>query len=123
MAEFISPGEVVERTGFTMDTLRYYERAGLLDPVERGPGGRRRYAEHDVARLGILNCLRETGMSVLDMRRFAELTRGGDETVPDRIELLAEHDAEIENRIARLREQQTHIRRKLDGYQAMVADR
>jgi hypothetical protein len=67
--------EVVERTGLSRDTLRYYEKAGLIDAVDRSSGGQRRYASADLAWLEFLLRLRATGMSIADMQRFAELRR------------------------------------------------
>src|ERR1044072_3820503 len=81
-----SPGQVGEQTGVSIDTLRYYERIGLLDDIERNSGGRRGFTEDDVSWLMILRCLRETGMPIQRMIRFAELARGGEETIPERIE-------------------------------------
>jgi len=63
--------EVVERTGLSRDTLRYYEKAGLIDAVDRSRGGQRRYVSGDLAWLEFLLRLRATGMSIADMQRFA----------------------------------------------------
>ena len=68
-----SPGQVAEQTGFSLDTLRYYERIGLLDGIERNSGGQRVFTEGDVAWLRILRCLRDTGMPIQRMVRYAEL--------------------------------------------------
>src|SRR3954464_10252721 len=57
-----SPREVADKTGFSLDTLRYYEKIGLLASVARSSGGRRVFTEDDVAWLGILQGLRETGL-------------------------------------------------------------
>ena len=70
-----APGEVARRTGLTLDTLRYYEREGLVGPIERSVGGQRRYDEDDVAWIGIVTCLRDAGLGIADLRRFTELLR------------------------------------------------
>jgi DNA-binding transcriptional MerR regulator len=111
-----APGEVAEKTGFTLDTLRYYERIGLLDSIRRTAGGKRVFTDDDLGWLGILRCLRDTGMPIARMRRYAELSRGGDETMPDRLALLEEHDQAVERQIAQLRAQQAHIREKIEYY-------
>ncbi len=81
---------VAEKSGLSAHTLRWYERIGLLDRVERGPDGRRRYSEADLEWVVLLTNLRTTGMSVRDMQRYAELVRsGGGET--ERVELLEQH--------------------------------
>jgi DNA-binding transcriptional MerR regulator len=116
--EQFTPGQVAEKTGFSLDTLRYYERIGLLDDIARNSGGQRVFTEDDVAWLRILRCLRDTGMPIQRMVRYAELARGGDATVPERLELLREHDQEIDEKIAHLRVEQDHIRAKIAYYQS-----
>ena len=120
MADYLSPGQVAERSGFSLDTLRYYERIGLLERIERGPGGRRRYADDDLEWLGVPRCLRATGMPIAQMSRYAELARGGDSTVPERTALLEEHDARVEQHIADLRAQQAHVREKIAWYRSVT---
>jgi DNA-binding transcriptional MerR regulator len=120
MADFYSPGEAVERSGFSLDTLRYYERIGLLDQVNRDRSGHRRFDEDDLEWLAVLRCLRDTGMPIAQMRRYADLVRAGAETIPERVALLAEHDERVERQLALLRERQAHIRRKLAGYQGQL---
>jgi DNA-binding transcriptional MerR regulator len=112
-----TPGQVAERTGFTLDTLRYYERIGLLS-VARTPGGQRQYRDDDIGWLHILRCLRDTGMPIQRMREYAELSRD-DDTVADRIALLEEHDREVEERIATLQAQREHIRGKVAYYRSL----
>jgi DNA-binding transcriptional MerR regulator len=121
--EGYSPGQVAEQTGFSLDTLRYYERIGLLDDIARNSGGRRVFTEEDVAWLRILRCLRDTGMPIQRMVRYAELARGGDETVAERLEVLREHDRDIDEKIAHLRVEQEHIRAKIAYYQGELATR
>jgi DNA-binding transcriptional MerR regulator len=113
-----SPREVADRTGFSLDTLRYYEKIGLLVSIARSSGGQRVFTEDDVAWLGILKCLRETGMPIAHMQRYAELARGGDQTIDQRLRLLEEHDRAVEERIAQLRAQQLHIRQKIQWYRS-----
>jgi DNA-binding transcriptional MerR regulator len=113
-----TPGQVVEKTGFSLDTLRYYERIGLLDGVARTSGGRRQYGEDDIGWLELLRCLRETGMPIARMLQFAELCRD-EQSVADRIGLLEEHDREVEQRIAELEAQREHIRGKIAYYRSI----
>lgn len=95
----LEPGEVAARTGLTLDTLRYYEREGLIGPIDRAPGGRRRYTEDDVGWIGLVTCLREAGLGIADLRRFTELLRtDGD---GDRVEFLRRRRAELLDRLER----------------------
>jgi DNA-binding transcriptional MerR regulator len=70
----LEPREVVELTGLTLDTLRYYEREGLVGPIERR-FGQRRYTPDDVAWIGLVTCLRTAGLGIADLRRFTDLLR------------------------------------------------
>jgi DNA-binding transcriptional MerR regulator len=111
-----TPGQAAEETGFSVDTLRYYERIGLLDDIERNSGGQRVFSEDDLNWLRILRCLRDTGMPIARMVRYAELARGGDETIAERLEVLEDHDADINRKIELLRTEQDHIRSKIAYY-------
>jgi DNA-binding transcriptional MerR regulator len=117
-----TPGQVAEQTGFSIDTLRYYERIGLLDGIERNSGGQRVFTENDVSWLMILRCLRETGMPIQRMVRYAELARGGDETIGERLEVLEEHDRDIDEKIVQLRAEQDHIRAKIEYYRGSLRE-
>jgi len=116
-----TPGQIAEKTGFSLDTLRYYERIGLLDEVERTPGGQRVYGDDDVSWLSILRCLRDTGMPIARMRQYAELSRD-EQTTAERLALLEEHDREVGRRIDTLREQREHIRAKIGYYRSLDPD-
>ncbi len=111
-----SPGQVADKTGFSLDTLRYYERIGLLDDIARTPAGRRSFTDDDLDWLGVLRCLRDTGMPIAQMLRYAELCRSGDSTIASRITLLEEHDRAVDRQISELRAQQRHIRDKIAWY-------
>lgn len=117
-----TPAQVVKETGFSLDTLRYYEKIGLLERIRRNAAGQRRFTDQDLSWLNMVRCLRDTGMPIAEMLRFAELTRAGDHTIPDRIELLAEHDRRVEEQIANLRERQKAIRYKIDFYRNVLAE-
>ncbi|GID96178.1 MerR family transcriptional regulator [Amorphoplanes digitatis] len=112
-----TPGEVAQRTGLSLDTLRYYERIGLLDGVDRTPAGRREYSDDDLGWLEILRCLRETGMPIQQMRRYADLCRD-DGTIAERIALLEQHDNSVRDQIAMLQSQRAHLRGKIDYYRS-----
>lgn len=85
-----STREAAEKCGLTQYTLRWYERIGLLDRVERTADGRRRFSDADLDWLILLSRLRATGMPVRDMLSYAELVRSGARE-QERIDLLREH--------------------------------
>ena len=115
-----SPAQVAERTGFSLDTRRYDERIGLLAGIARTPGRRRSYTDDDLAWLGVLRCLRETGMPIADMLRFARLVQHGEETIPERLAVLEDHDRRIEEKIAALRAEQRRVQEKIRGYRSQL---
>lgn len=117
-----TPAQVVAETGFTLDTLRYYERIGLLDGVGRNAAGQRRFTEGHLDWLSLIRCLRETGMPIADIARYAQLVRDGDHTVPERVRLLEAHDRRVRDQIAALRNQQRYIQRKIAYYRQAEPD-
>ena len=76
--------EVCRKTGLTAHTLRYYEKEGLLTSVERSAGGFRQYSDEDLEWLGLICCLKNTGMSLQEIARFVKLAHEGDYTLRDR---------------------------------------
>ena len=98
--------EVSEKTGLTAHTLRYYEKEGLISGVERTSGGFRQYTDEDLERLGLIRCLKNTGMSIREISRFVQLSREGDQTLRERVEILR---AQREQVLARMAEMQQHL--------------
>jgi DNA-binding transcriptional MerR regulator len=121
MKEELTVKEVATLTGLSAHTLRYYEREGLLDPVSRAESGHRRYSERDVAWIEFLGRLRTTGMPIRKMKRFANLRRGGDATVPARRALLEEHGTQVRQRMTQLKRDLTAIDQKVELYEEMEA--
>ena len=82
--------EVGQISGLAPHTLRWYEELGLIEDVARGPGGRRVYSELHLGWLEFTASVRDTGMSVADMKRYVSLAREGDSTVHARLDLVVE---------------------------------
>ena len=118
-----SPAQAVELTGFSLDTLRYYERIGLIEPIHRAAGGHRRYTEDDLEWLDILRCLRGTGMPIAQMKQFADQVRAGTHTYADRLALLERHDRTVAAQMAVLAEQRSKVQAKIAFYRDAVAER
>lgn len=98
--------DVSKKTGLSTHTLRYYEKEGLLSHVERSPGGFRQYTDEDMEALGLICCLKNTGMSLQEITRFVRLTHDGDQTLKERVELLRRHR---ENVMERMQEMQRYL--------------
>ena len=121
MNGIFSPSEAAEQSGFSLETLRYYERIGLLDGIDRAPSGHRRFRDEDLEWLGVLRCLRDTGMPIAQMRRYADLARCGDATLAERMSLLTEHELNVQAKIALLQAQQKHLWEKIDWYREQLS--
>ncbi|MFB2598574.1 MerR family transcriptional regulator [Herbiconiux sp. P17] len=116
----LSIGDVAHATGLSIDTLRYYERAGLmLDPTPRDPGGRRRYTRNDLDWIAGLIMLRETGMSIADVRRMAELSRAAG-TEAERLDVLESHRARVLAELERTRAHLAALEKKITAYREVV---
>jgi DNA-binding transcriptional MerR regulator len=112
----LSVSEAAASVGLTAHTLRWYEQEGLVAPVDRDAAGRRRYRERDLLWLRLLTRLRTTGMPVREMRRYAELVRGGDATVGERLRMFLEHRERVLAHIAELRCDLAAIDTKIEIY-------
>lgn len=119
----LSIAQVAELTGLSPDTLRYYERAGLIQRIVRTTGNQRRYATADLAWLEFLLRLRETGMPIADMQQFAELRANGDSTVADRLALLRDHRSDLADRIHRLQTNAAALDQKINHYERLLLER
>ena len=111
-----SIAQAAERSGLSIDTLRYYERIGLVDPPARDSGGRRSYSDDDLSWLEFLTKLRTTGMPIRLMREYAQLRHKGLATASRRKQLLHDHRADVRQRIAELQECLAVLDYKIDNY-------
>jgi DNA-binding transcriptional MerR regulator len=123
MTATLTISDAARASGVSAHTLRYYERAGLLDPVDRAASGHRRYAEEDLVRIQFLTKLRSTGMPIRQIRAYAELMRGGDETHEARLALLEEHREAVRARLAETARNLDLIDHKIDFYRERLAAR
>ena len=117
---WLTPAEMAERTGMTIDTLRYYEKERLITGVARGASGHRRYSEADVGWIEVLRCLRLTGMSIQQMKHFAELGEQGQHTERERYRLLLDHRRLVLAQIAELHDALAVLDNKSAIYQAAL---
>ena len=95
--------EVSEQYGFPSDTLRYYERVGLIPPVNRNESGIRDYNELDLRRVDFIKCMRSAGLPVEVLIEYVALVQQGDKTIEARKEILKE---QRELLVARMKEMQ-----------------
>jgi len=118
----VTIAEAARRTGVSVHTLRYYERAGLVvTTVDRNAAGMRRYRKPDLDWIKICTKLRATGMPIRGIRRYAELVSAGRGNEQERLALLETHRAEVVAKIAELNENLELIDHKLDVYRGRLA--
>jgi DNA-binding transcriptional MerR regulator len=98
--------QVSEKTSLPPHVLRYYENEGLLPGVSRSRSGIRRYTEGDLEWIGLICCLKNTGMSIKQIKSFVELSVKGDKTLAQRVDLLKEHKKTVE---AQIEEMHRHL--------------
>lgn len=108
-------------TGVSAHTLRYYEGAGLIQPVARTAGNQRRYSAADVTWLQFLLRLRDTGMPIVQMREYAQLRAQGPTTIEQRMRMLDAHRAAVQAQIATLRGHETALAAKIATYRRDLA--
>lgn len=88
--------QVAQRTGLSVHALRFYEREGILaNPIQRAPGGQRRYTEEDVDWLTVCMVLRASGMPLPTIRRYTQLVRAGTGNEAERLALLRQHEETV----------------------------
>ena len=115
--------QVAQATGLTPHTLRYYERIGLIHPIQREENTRRNYTADDLGWIDFLLKLRATGMSIKDMQRYAELQRQGDETLPERVEMLKSLRDKVEAHIEEMNEHLKLVYYKIELYENIVLEK
>ncbi|KQP49871.1 MerR family transcriptional regulator [Pseudorhodoferax sp. Leaf274] len=121
MASLLTIAEVAERTGLSAHTLRYYERAGLIAPVARAPGGQRRYAASDMEWIGFLLRLRDTRMPIGQMQAFARLRSEGNATAAERRAMLEQHLAQVLATVNAMQQAAQALQAKIGHYRGLEA--
>ncbi|MFI5835235.1 MerR family transcriptional regulator [Micromonospora sp. NPDC051300] len=113
--------EVSELTGLTLDTLRWYEREGLIPLVKRSSDGRRRYGPAAVRFVRLVQALRRTGMPVAEIRHFVRLGPGTPEHSAQRLRILQEQEERLHRRRAELDEDLRVMRHKMADFRDLMA--
>ena len=113
--------EVVERYGISADTLRYYERAGLLRHVSRTPSGIRDYSEEDCARLAFVKCLRGANVSIEALAEYMRLFDQEEDTLEARKAILVEERAKAAGRLAQMQAALERLDYKIAHYDELIA--
>ena len=112
----LSIQQFATRIGLSADTLRYYEKIGLLRHVARDASGFRVYGPRDLEWVGFILRLKDTGMALDDIIRYADLRERGESTLAARQALLEVHAAKLQDRLERDREHLTALQAKIELY-------
>lgn len=117
----LTVAQMAAAAGVSPHTLRYYEKAGLIDPVARNAGNQRRYSQADIEWLRFLLRLRETGMPIAQMREYRALRAKGPQTTAARLSLLEEHRARLHEQMLLVRRHEKVLDAKITSYRADLA--
>lgn len=112
--------EVSKKYGLSTDTLRYYERIGLLPSVARTANGIRDYSEQDCARVQFVKCMRGANVSIEALIEYMSLFEQGDETVEARKTLLEEQRDLVQARIAEMQAGLDRLNYKIENYEQAI---
>src|SRR5215213_6792528 len=115
--------QVAQATNLSEYTLRYYERIGLIHPINRAENKHRRYSVDDIGWIDFLMKLKATGMTIQQMQQYATLQREGDISLPERVEMLKVLREQVETHMDELREHMKLLNFKIDVYEDIIAEK
>ena len=113
--------QVSERYHISVDTLRYYERVGMIPPVNRTASGIRDYREEDLKWVELAICMRSAGLPVETMIEYVRLCHLGDSTIPDRLHLLEAQRDVLEEQRRQIDETLERLNRKINRYETTIS--
>lgn len=112
--------KVSDQTGVSADTIRYYERIGLLPRVRRNKSGVRDFSEQDIAALEFIRCFRSAGMSVESLIEYMSLVEEGEGTEKARMKILEEEREKLISHIAELQAAKERLDYKIENYKNII---
>lgn len=115
--------EVAREFGLTTDTLRYYEKEGLIGPVSKGENGIRNYTEDDIKRIQFVKCMRAAGLEISFLKKYIKLFDEGDKTIKERREILVEQRKILKKKLDDMQEAYDRLNYKIDLYDKNILDK
>lgn len=112
--------EVSKQLGLSIDTLRYYERIGLIPPVNRDKNGYRNYTEQDLIWLDFIKVMRESGISVEALIEYVKLFQQGDNTAKVRKHILVEQREILAEKVNKLQKVLQRLDNKIEVYEEII---
>lgn len=113
--------EVSEKYNISQDTLRYYEKEGLINPVPR-VSGIRNYGKAEIDNIEFIICMRNAGLPVNVLKEYINLIRQGDKTAEKRRELLIEQREIVKKRLEDLNKAYEKLNYKIDSYYSVILE-
>ena len=113
--------KVSEVTGISADTIRYYERIGLMPRVTRNQSGIRDFTEREIGLLEFVRCFRKAGVSVEALIDYVALLEEGEGTEEARLAILKEEAEKLDARLAELQAARERLAYKIDNYQEFIS--
>lgn len=115
--------EVSLQHGISLDTLRYYERIGLIPPVTRNGSGIRDYSELDIKRVEFVKCMRSAGLPIEVLIDYMELVQQGDSTIEARKDILYEQREQLLARMEEMQKTLDILNHKLQVYESLILEK
>lgn len=112
--------QVSQKYGLSADTLRYYEKEGLIPPVRRNESGLRDYSEQDCNWVEFIKCMRGAGLSIETLRKYVRLFNQGNRTLQKRKSLLLREREALQNRLKELQAVLKRINHKIEIYEEQI---
>ena len=113
--------KVSEQLEITPDTICYYERIGLVPPINRNKNGVRDFTDLDIQRLDFIKCMRHSGLSIESLHEYMHLySLNDDRTIPARKRILEEEVEKLDERIASLQETRAYLQHKINVYDSQL---
>lgn len=112
--------ETCKKTGLSYDTLKFYCNEGLVPHVKRDQNNYRVFNDHDVAWIISLSCLKNCGLSIIEMKEFLELCLLGKQSIPQRQLLLNSKLIDLQNKLQEVQNSIDYIQKKQDFYQGVL---
>ena len=115
-------GEMARFLNVSASTLRYYDKEGLLPFVERSNSGIRMFSDKDYEWLKIIECLKKSGLSIKEIRSYIDMTKSGDDSLEERLQLFEERKKDVERQMKELQETLDLLKYKCWYYEMAIQD-
>lgn len=110
-------GEASTRTGLTISQIRFYDKEGLTPFVERNESGIRKFSDGDIQFLGIITCLKDSGVPIKKIKQFVDWAMEGDSTIDDRLNFMREQKVYLQEQMKELKKNMKIVEGKIKYYE------